>query len=626
MAIPNVTAQYHHIGDVQEKIGMSMRVEDFPHIAELLNSPYSNPLLAVIREYSTNAIDSHVMAGNPAPIEITLPTEDSMTFIVQDYGLGMSVDDLRETYSMYGRSDKRGTNAVAGQLGLGSKSGLAYTAMFMVIGVKNGVKVTAYVTKDEQGLGEIDIKDTVGTDEPNGVRIMVPVDRWDVSRFRSEAEGLFQFWEPGTVLIDGEAPAEPAWKATALRLDDDLYLVRDDAGLYRSYVIMGNVPYPVDDADVGRTSQRFVARLNMGDVDFPMSREEVKHTPHTDATLAELSEYVKATRKRAIDEALSNVGSRWDETLLRVLWMDRNQTLKADQDSPIWTFDPSGYGTRKARANVHMRIDALAQPSTTVITEFGAKNVSTAARVRLEEFAADKGVKPYFVIIAASTPGMGALEGRPNTFTWDEVVGATDEPVVAGVKVKRKKYETRYETNYGPLTGSELSELDETVLYLMPNERSGRGDLGAVIVSLRASNQLPRIRRFVPKIDTYLNEVERQAKVALAAVTDDDKAILRARHLSSPYTSLPADGVDDPELAEYIRLHDLPDTPTLARAKALGAAIEPGKAIKWSRRYPLLSENRYYYDKPQGFEADALFYINAKYADTLQLSLDTKAS
>ena len=109
---------------------------------------YSDTSTAVIREYSTNAVDSHIMAGKAdVPIEITLPDLYDPYFIVQDYGLGMSEEDLFETYTKFGNSTKRETNDVNGMYGFGSKSAVAYTNQFTNESVKDGEKIHALVTK-----------------------------------------------------------------------------------------------------------------------------------------------------------------------------------------------------------------------------------------------------------------------------------------------------------------------------------------------------------------------------------------------------------------------------------------------------------------------------------------------
>lgn len=620
MAIPTRAETNHHVGDVLEDIQMGMRAEDFVHVAFMFENLYSRPIEAVIREYSTNAWDSHVFAGIDRPIEVTLPTAERLEFVVQDFGLGMSVDTLRNVYSMYGYSDKRDTNAVAGQLGMGSKSALSYATGFTITAVRNGVKVKALSTKDEHGLGVIKILDTAGTDEPNGVRIAIPVERWDVDSFRSYATNLFQFWEPGTVLVNGEPPAVPDWRGTALMLDDDTWLVRQDQGLRSSYVIMGNVPYPVADADMGRTSARFVARLNIGDVDFAPSREDVRHTRHTDETLAALTEYIRENRKHAIEQAMSAAECRWDETMLKALWMDRNLDIRSDVNSPIWTFNPNSYGNTKARSSFKCRVDHLAAPSLTVVTGFTAKNISTVARERLIEFVTAKGItKPNFVIFPEGAP-VGSLDGRPNTYTWDQIIGATEAP-----KAEKKARQARYETKYSvvgqnPMTADDLSKVKGKVLYIEPGCGVMHGDLDATVVMLRSSNQITRLRRFVPGIEPYGAEVTRRREAAAKAVTAQDKAIKAARTLSDVFKGLNPDDVSDPELARDIRLCNTPDTPTITEADRFGVGIEvKGVSKRYEARYPLLFAGGYYYSlRFVGMESEVLLYINMKHDSIAQ--------
>ena len=81
MAIPNSTKLIHHTGSVMENINASIDAEDFPFLAEMLNGLYSDPIAAVEREYATNALDSHIDAGVTRPVEVTLPTADSLYFV-----------------------------------------------------------------------------------------------------------------------------------------------------------------------------------------------------------------------------------------------------------------------------------------------------------------------------------------------------------------------------------------------------------------------------------------------------------------------------------------------------------------------------------------------------------------
>lgn len=628
MAIPTQNVANHHVGTVHEDIAMGMRAEDFSHIQFMFDNLYSRPIEAVEREYATNAWDSHVFAGVSRPIEITLPTVESMEFVVQDYGLGMSIDTLREVYAFYGNSDKRESNAVAGQLGVGSKSGLSYAAGFTVTAVKDHEKVSAFVTKDKHGNGVIKILTApAATNEPNGVRIAIPVDRYDVPTFHAYAENLFQFWAPGTVLIDGNEPEVPEWRANALPLDEwnHTLLVRQDQGLDSSYVIMGNVPYPVPDVTIGRTNTRFVATLNIGDVDFAPSREDVRHTKHTDDTLAELHDYIRGSFKRAIATALTGVTSRWEEAMLKVLWMDRNTRIDATGDNPIWWFGPNVSWGRKSKAHLRYALSALSAPALVAITGFTAKNVSTAARDRLTDFAQSKGInKPTFIIFPEKS-ATGVLDGRPNTFAWGEVVGATALP-----KAEKKARQARDETVYSiyggaGMIGDDLAALTGKVLYVNPGDYVSHGTLGATIVVPYSSAQLPRITRFVPGIEHYSVELERQTRAAAVAVTDEDRKIRKARTLPQQYHGLDPDKVLDSDLADALRLRKTPDTATLTDADKFGVDVKAGSlANKFEKRYPLLHTGNHYYASHYNTPAisgEVLLYVNAKFADSQPVQL-----
>lgn len=627
MAIPNNIATIHHTGNVLEDIHAGMRPEDFPHLAALLTDLYSDPIAAIVREYPTNAWDSHIAAGSARPIEITLPTLDNLEFIIEDFGLGLSIDDLRDVYSMYGRSLKRDSNDFAGQLGLGCKSGLSYAEAFTISAVKEGVKVVAVSTKDEHGVGVIKVLDTLGTDEANGVRIAIPVERYDVHRFKTAADNFFQFWTPGSVLIDGEAPAIPEWMNGALYIDEDVRLVRKDAGLNTSYVIMGNVAYPVPDAENPTrhgVSRRFVARLNIGDVDFVPSREDVRHTPHTDATLAALTEHISLRFKPVMDKAIESTTTRWEETLLRVVWKDARAAIRTNSDRPIWVYTPTTSWGRKAASHLGYSVQNLSQSNLVVITGFTSKNVSTTARERLTQFC---GERRTFVIVPTSV-STAMLDGRPNTYTWDEVVAGTSEVRADKVKVKREKVETQYAIYQGgSMTADELAEVAGTVLYLRSGCSATYGSLDATVVCLYSDAQLPRIKRYVPNIREYDTEVEAARARALAAITDEDRALVRAKTLSGAFTEMDHTKVDDPALAEAIRLNkaSLPVSVTVARN--LNCAVNHKPLENFDKKYPLAA-NRYgaYGTDRAAVAADLLLYVNAKYAASLQLSLDSVAS
>ena len=64
----------------------------------LSDSLYSDKVMAVIRELSCNANDSNIASGNKNPFKVTLPTASNPTFMVRDYGTGLSKEDMENLY------------------------------------------------------------------------------------------------------------------------------------------------------------------------------------------------------------------------------------------------------------------------------------------------------------------------------------------------------------------------------------------------------------------------------------------------------------------------------------------------------------------------------------------------
>lgn len=281
-----------------EKVGMTIDEGALAHIMSVLTDLYSDPELAVIREYSTNAFDAHVEADVSRPIEVWTPTPLSMFFKVRDYGDGLNVDDIRDIYSRYGASTKRESNDVVGMLGLGCKSALTYTDQFTVTGWKNGICTQVSVSRDEDGSGSMTIVAEYESDEPSGVEITVPAKRGNY--FANKAMDFFRFWNEGTVLVDGKQPK----RISGLMLTDDLMLSEE---LEQDVVVMGNVAYPFGEQHYRNYST--VAFVNIGDVAFTPSRESLQMTKKTKDKISEIRSRVAAEREKAVQrniDAASN--------------------------------------------------------------------------------------------------------------------------------------------------------------------------------------------------------------------------------------------------------------------------------------------------------------------------------
>jgi hypothetical protein len=264
------------------------------HIMNVLTDLYSDRELACIREYATNALDSHRMAGTTRPVEISLPTPLRQTYEVRDFGLGLSPSELEETYGTYGASTKRDTNDATGCLGLGSKSALTYTNMFTVRAVKNGVLTECAIYRDDNMAGSLEIVDTKDAhDEPNGVTIIIPTS--GNSSFEDKALKFFSTWDSSDVIIHGKEIDHV--KDKGIHLNDKVWIVPAADRYYSvgKFIVMGGVTYPIGGADQYGYRNDTYGQLydtyyfaDMGEIDFVPSREALNMTSRTEEVVDEV--------------------------------------------------------------------------------------------------------------------------------------------------------------------------------------------------------------------------------------------------------------------------------------------------------------------------------------------------
>ena len=179
-----------------QSVSFGIKESGLSHIFNVLrNQLYSDKILAVIREYSTNAVDAHIEVGKAdLPILVTLPSALTPEFKVRDFGRGLTETQVSEIYAMYGESTKRGTNEQIGQLGLGSKSAFAYGDNFIINSYVKGTKTTYNAFIDPSDVGQISKIHTEKTDEKDGIEIVIPVKSDDHDEFYRTAVRLYKYF------------------------------------------------------------------------------------------------------------------------------------------------------------------------------------------------------------------------------------------------------------------------------------------------------------------------------------------------------------------------------------------------------------------------------------------------
>ena len=320
----------------ESTFGLAVTAEAF----EILSAGiYTDPILAVIRELSCNAYDSHVAAGKKdEPFELHLPNRIEPWFSVKDNGIGLSDESIRGEvnpdtgrrenglFITYFDSTKRMTNDEIGAKGLGSKSPFAYSETFEVIARYNGVRRTYSVFRNEEMIPSITLLSEIDTDECNGVEIKMTVREQDWNRFadktadilkyfptKPEVKGVarFQFSE----LPDNRFEGDGYFTVSGYRYDSDKFTA-----------VMGHVPYRVDVSKVKDQltgaevefldNYKIVAFFSIGELETAASREEIRYDKRSVANLCEMIRTARTDFIEKTDEEMvaltKDINDRWE--------------------------------------------------------------------------------------------------------------------------------------------------------------------------------------------------------------------------------------------------------------------------------------------------------------------------
>lgn len=629
-------------GDIAQ---MGIHPDATAHVMGILSKDlYSDPLAAVVREYATNAWDAHVEAGVTRPIEVTLPTRLRQTLVIRDYGVGLSVDDIHEIYSQYGASTKRSTNNQAGMLGLGCKAAFAYVDQFTVRSIKNGVAITVLVTRDDTGAGKMMTVDTSSTDEAQGTTIQIPTRAGDT--FADEAAAIFKYWEPGAVLVNGAAPEA----VTGLPVGDNIILRKADGYWDRepNVVVMGQVAYPMDDSHTRGFDLPYgcsiVARVPIGSVNFQASREALRYTDKTEATIRGIHREFRQKISAAIQQEIDRAPTPSAALTLAVTWRSdlnippgpltyQGATIP-DKFKPT---TPRGFGyfTRSSRRLkdcdwAQDSIPAGYVPDSVWVENFDRAEWTATMRKKLNQHVANKDLSPSVCVIARG--GAPAHWLRPEQIVqWKDV--AAEKLPRAAVK-SNGKVAASYDcyvwdddtASYTSLVADDIDR-DEPIFWASNSVSYRVNYIGALlarkhdnftIVTL-ADNRKAKFHRLFPEAESVFGCARDQAKAFSGSLTAHQRKAMAVQQLTSASSlrKMDAAQINDPVLSEYVQLaqQDLTSIQKMATLFS-NAGIElslnlPDVDYKPLSRYPLLQRDVYgrSYDHPHTY-----IYINAVYA------------
>jgi hypothetical protein len=241
----------------------------------LTKNVYNDPMLAIIREWSTNAIDACVAAGKEPEFYVHLPTKEEPEFYVRDYGTGLSKEDILGLFSTLGASTKRNSNDFNGTFGLGRMAALSYSVTFNVDSFYKGIHYCYSVTKAE-GTPKIVPLYEGPTDEPNGLKLSVPIKVSDIEFFLDKASSVYKFFDTKPMLntpIDIELSID-------YKISDDWFILstaNNGIDPNKNYVLMSNVLYaiPSNNQIEYKNFRGLVMILPNGSVSYNPGRESL---------------------------------------------------------------------------------------------------------------------------------------------------------------------------------------------------------------------------------------------------------------------------------------------------------------------------------------------------------------
>jgi hypothetical protein len=302
---------------------------------------YSNKILAVVRELSTNAYDSHVEANKAdVPFDVHLPTPLKPVFFIRDYGTSMNHDNCMQLYTTYFRSTRNNSNDAVGCLGLGSKAPFAYSDSFTVEAYLDGTCRIYSGYKNQDGSPTFSMMEEVPTNEPNGIKVSINVNDYDVNRFHHEAHKVYEYFKVKPNFVSETLK----YKSVNKVLAGDNWYFDDDAN--DNLVIMGQIAYPLDgnqlvsNDDPSNRYRNFIEYsdglrifLNIGDVDITPSRESLSYSKETKENIRATINNIMNDISMKIEEEIKSQPNLYKARMKYVQISDQCSSIKSAIES-----------------------------------------------------------------------------------------------------------------------------------------------------------------------------------------------------------------------------------------------------------------------------------------------------
>lgn len=324
-----------------------------PTMMAALAGLYSDPVLAICREYMTNMNDGYIRlrklrpGARFIPPVVHAPNALEPWIEFTDYGIGMGYDEVWNIYTKFGESTKQGSNDEVGGLGLGSKTAFTYPGadVWFVEARQDGQRHVIHCTKDDRGMPTFHRMASEPTDQPNGVSVRLPVRPQDFAAFAGRIQDVLTYFPIECKVVGANiVAAKPKYIHKGAT-----WGVRQSGD---AKVIMGNVAYPVATSQLpyGLNGRRSAAQLvlggpvdlqvGIGDVDITPSREHLKYTDRTKAALERAAKAVLAEIRDQATQAVSKAMTFWEANVAYYRFRNTDWLKSVAADGVTWRGRP----------------------------------------------------------------------------------------------------------------------------------------------------------------------------------------------------------------------------------------------------------------------------------------------
>jgi hypothetical protein len=286
---------------------MDMDLEGMKQACQVFrDNIYTDKILAVVREWASNAVDEHLKHEIQQPVQLGVQEN---RFFVRDFANGLDDNGIRNVFGKYFRSTKSNSNQPIGGFGVGAKAGHCYQDAFYVTSFHNGTKTvySCILGGDESGasIGQVIEMSQEPTNE-SGLLVEIDI---KTERYNSDTETFLNYSHAmasnatlaNVQIVEDLGRNMKAYSKTLILEKDGVRFYsfdEDSDGINREYIItMGGVKYNTPESFKEfafekdcRPKTAIQIDVPVGFFEVPISREFFRETPKFNYGIAKCEE------------------------------------------------------------------------------------------------------------------------------------------------------------------------------------------------------------------------------------------------------------------------------------------------------------------------------------------------